>query len=497
MSRTKKSLSYTTGCPGKSCNGKRKAQSGKRKTLSAGRFADNLMTTLLYSGNFGLGHELGTVLRAVHTLNGDTNLRVLLVGNGKGLAETQQLAEELGLANVEFRPPVPLHGLADLLASGDIHLVSQKPRTEGLIVPSKIYGSLAAGRPVIFIGPEHCEVARIVREGGCGFVVAPGDVESTAQALRQLALDSELRQTMGRRARRYYAEKLGRKRSVAQIINVIEDVAGNGQSEHLAGRTSGGERINRPSHRQTKVGPMIGDKPKRKSVLRAVLATSILMLASGLSYRVLATQMRTPLSSTPIAPGALERLPLEIGGWVGQNVPLDEAIIRRTDADALVTRRYSRGDDSKSVELYVACGTRVNELMQHQPDVCYTGAGWRLADYRLVELRINDQVKLPCGIFQFHRTDLTTARIVVLDYFIADGQHYGSISLLRSRVWRVFGSVDYVAQVQIAASCETLSVESATRAVCDFAVDSASLIAGAFQEIGKERRDLRGSPEGR
>ena len=187
------------------------------------------MTTLLYSGNFGLGHELDTVLRAVHMLNGDANLRVLLVGNGKGLAEIRRLVDELGLPNIEFRPPVPLYGLPGLLASGDIHLVSQKPGTEGLIVPSKIYGTLAVGRPVIFIGPEHCEVAQIVHDSRCGFVVAPGDVESASQALRQLALDAELRRTMSQRARRYYAEKFGRKRSVARIIDVIERVAGNGR----------------------------------------------------------------------------------------------------------------------------------------------------------------------------------------------------------------------------------------------------------------------------
>ena len=187
------------------------------------------MITLLYSGNFGLGHELETVLHAVHRLNSDVNLQVLLVGGGKGLAETRRLVKELRLMNIEFRPPVPLYRLTDLLASGDIHLVSQKARTEGLIVPSKIYGTLSVGRPVIFIGPQKCEVADIVRLSGCGFVIAPGDVESASRALSQLVLDAELRKTMGQRAMRYYREKFGRKRSVARIIDVIEQVAGNGQ----------------------------------------------------------------------------------------------------------------------------------------------------------------------------------------------------------------------------------------------------------------------------
>lgn len=183
------------------------------------------MITLLYSGNFGLGHELDTVLRGLRALDSDGRVRVLFVGHGKGLPETRRLVKTLGLHDVEFRRPVPLYELAALLATGDIHLVAQKPRTEGLIVPSKIYGTLAVGRPVIFVGPQHCEVAQIVRGSGCGFVVAPGDTAAAADALRQLASDADLRRAMGERARTYYEEHFGRRRSVARIIDLIERVA--------------------------------------------------------------------------------------------------------------------------------------------------------------------------------------------------------------------------------------------------------------------------------
>ena len=96
-------------------------------------------------------------------------------------------------------------------------------------MPSKIYGTLAIGRPVVFVGPEHCEVAQIVRDSGSGFVIAPGAVECAAKAMRELALDAELRRRMGEHAKMYYAKNFGRKRSVAKIIDVIERVAGNGR----------------------------------------------------------------------------------------------------------------------------------------------------------------------------------------------------------------------------------------------------------------------------
>jgi len=195
------------------------------------------MTTLLYSGNLGFGQDVGTVLQAAARLKGDIDLRILIVGQGKSLSSFKELAVALQLRNVEFRDPVALPKLPGLLAAGDIHLVCQKPGTEGLLVPSKTYGILAIGRSMIFLGPEHCEVARIVRESECGFVVAPGDVESAARVLEQLAVDGDLCRKMGERAMRYYREHFGRRRSITRIIDVLERVAemdGETVNQHMS-----------------------------------------------------------------------------------------------------------------------------------------------------------------------------------------------------------------------------------------------------------------------
>lgn len=196
------------------------------------------MITLLYSGNFGLGHEFDTILHAVHALRDEGTWRLLLVGAGKGLARIQDLVAELQLENVEFRPPVPLYQLQDLLAEGDIHIVAQKPRTEGLIVPSKIYSILCVGRPTIFVGPQNCEVARIVEESASGFVVEPGDVDAAVDALRQLAFDPELRWLMGERAREHYCTHFGRDRSVSQIVQLIERMGGDGLGHDSTSRST-------------------------------------------------------------------------------------------------------------------------------------------------------------------------------------------------------------------------------------------------------------------
>ena len=179
--------------------------------------------TLMYSGNLGVGHELDTVLHAANRLDRSANLRLLFVGEGKMRARLIALAGELGLNNVGFCPSQPLAALSDSLAAGDIHVISQRGGTEGLIVPSKLYGIMAAGRPVVFIGPDQCEVAQIIRDSGSGIIVACGDCERAAEAIKSLIDDRPLRERMGARGKEFYKRHFGLRRSVAAIAEIIEN----------------------------------------------------------------------------------------------------------------------------------------------------------------------------------------------------------------------------------------------------------------------------------
>jgi glycosyltransferase involved in cell wall biosynthesis len=176
---------------------------------------------LMYSGNLGMGHELDTVVRAAAQLQGRTPLQLLFVGGGKMRDPLRNLVAELQLDCVHFHPSQPLDALSDTLAAGDIHLVAQKPGMEGLIVPSKIYGVLAAGRPVLFIGPTDCEPAHIVQSSGAGVIVPPGDAQKAAEALLLLTSSAEMRREMGEKARKYYEEHFGRARSVGKILQAL------------------------------------------------------------------------------------------------------------------------------------------------------------------------------------------------------------------------------------------------------------------------------------
>ena len=184
----------------------------------------------MYSGNLGLGQDLHTVLRAVARLNGDKELRVIIIGSGKGLPSVKQLVSELQMQNVEFGEPVPLYKLSGMLATGDIHIICQKIGTEGLLVPSKIYSTLAVGRPSLFVGPADCEVGRIIYDSRSGFIVEPGDVNGAFEALKSLVQSAALRWEMGQNAREYYEYYFGRQKSVAKIITIIEQVGRNSHS---------------------------------------------------------------------------------------------------------------------------------------------------------------------------------------------------------------------------------------------------------------------------
>ncbi len=184
------------------------------------------VVTLLYSGNLGMGHELDTAVRAAALLPDRSRVRLRFVGHGKMRKKLEHLVAELALERVEFAPPCPLRELSENLAGGDIHLISQRPGTEGLIVPSKVYGVLAAGRATLYIGPEGTEVARIIKQTDAGRVVPPGDINRMAEALRELVNDSDLRRAMGRRGRKYYEDHFTRRRGVVQIADVIESAFG-------------------------------------------------------------------------------------------------------------------------------------------------------------------------------------------------------------------------------------------------------------------------------
>jgi EpsI family protein len=225
------------------------------------------------------------------------------------------------------------------------------------------------------------------------------------------------------------------------------------------------------------------DTPNQRRALAAAVAASGLMLVFGLTYRGVAARLEGPSGAAPISQEALSRFPLQIGDWRGEEAPLDEAIIRATDTDAHLSRRYLRPGGLDAVLFYLASGVKARDLMPHRPEVCYTGAGWTLAGRQAVELPLGDSATLPCNILQFSRGALQTQQVVVLNYYLVDGQSCADVSLLRAKAWRGSGTVRYVAQIQITAAVTgTLDLETAAKTVRDFALASAAQTVALFDD---------------
>jgi glycosyltransferase involved in cell wall biosynthesis len=171
------------------------ATSELRATLDAG---DAFI--LGHSGNLGRAHDVDTLLAAADLLREEPFV-FLIVGGGAGLASLRRGVEARGLGDrFRFLPYQPRERLADTLAAADVHLVSLQPCLEGFIVPSKIYGILAAGRPALFIGARDGAVGTLLDANGCGFTIEPGNPSQLARAARRLASDPALAAEMGRRA---------------------------------------------------------------------------------------------------------------------------------------------------------------------------------------------------------------------------------------------------------------------------------------------------------
>jgi glycosyltransferase involved in cell wall biosynthesis len=160
-----------------------------------------------YSGNLGRAHEFATLLGAAQALRDTPGIVFLIIGGGARMPALRQAVAERELENFVFLPYQPRERLGDSLAAADLHVVSLVPKLEGLIVPSKFYGILAAARPVVFIGDHDGEIAPEIRAADCGLVIDVGDSERLARELRALQLDAPRCLGMGRRARALLTEK--------------------------------------------------------------------------------------------------------------------------------------------------------------------------------------------------------------------------------------------------------------------------------------------------
>jgi putative colanic acid biosynthesis glycosyltransferase WcaI len=172
---------------------------------------------LLYSGNLGLAHDLHTIAGAMLQLRSDNRFRFRIAGGGPSRQLLEDFCRDNAISVVSFSQYREQDAFGRSLAECDIGLVTQNAACYGSVVPSKVYTVMAAGRPILYIGPKGTTPSRMVRDFQCGWQIECSDVGSLVDLLRFLAGCPEAIQEAGRRARKAFLENYDLPIGVARI----------------------------------------------------------------------------------------------------------------------------------------------------------------------------------------------------------------------------------------------------------------------------------------
>jgi len=187
---------------------------------------------VVHAGNLGFYGAWETLIEAARLLNRE---EVGFIFVGDGAAKSLIEASASSCHRVRFIPFRPLEEIQFVLAAADVHIVTVRRGLEGLVVPSKLYSILAAGRPVLAVVPENSDVARIVTRSGCGLVADPDNVYSVVAAVRSLFLNRVGLERMAERARAV-AIKYDRRMQMQRFVQLVEEVS---MSQRRSGQAFG------------------------------------------------------------------------------------------------------------------------------------------------------------------------------------------------------------------------------------------------------------------
>ena len=183
---------------------------------------------VMYSGNFGIGHDVDTMCNAAKALNDDPawsdRVRFLFVGGGKKKAIVEAFVNDNHLSNCVLADYQPRERLGDSLATANLHLASLLEGVEGIMVPCKLFGIMAAARPCAFIGHPSSELARVLDEHDAGFNVRQGDPDALVAVIKQLAEDPARASELGANAYRALTGAYDRENACTRWRELLEGV---------------------------------------------------------------------------------------------------------------------------------------------------------------------------------------------------------------------------------------------------------------------------------
>jgi len=176
---------------------------------------------VMYSGNHAIQHPLDTLLEAAARLEHDRAILFVFIGGGAGKADVERRIAA-GAANIVSLPYQPLETLDESLGAADLHVVSMGNEVVGIVHPCKIYGVMAVGRPVLFLGPAASAAGEIVAAHDIGRIVPHGDVAAAVAAILELrSLQGAGLAAMGRRSAALARSDFSQEVSRARFCDIV------------------------------------------------------------------------------------------------------------------------------------------------------------------------------------------------------------------------------------------------------------------------------------
>jgi glycosyltransferase involved in cell wall biosynthesis len=179
---------------------------------------------VMHSGNIGHAQDLDTLIQSTTYLRDLEQLAVVLIGFGVRHADYVALTERLEAGKVSFLEYQPRGVLSQSLSSADVHFVGLARGLSGYVVPSRLYGVLAVGRPVIAAAEADSETAQVVRESGAGVVLPPGRPDLLAETIREFVAGEHDLEEMGRRGRAYVEAEADREIAMERYRSLLAEL---------------------------------------------------------------------------------------------------------------------------------------------------------------------------------------------------------------------------------------------------------------------------------
>ncbi len=213
----------------------------------------------------------------------------------------------------------------------------------------------------------------------------------------------------------------------------------------------------------------------------------VLLLLSGVGYRVLASRLKFVVETPIELPVPLSVFPMQVVDWTGKDVPIRESVQKVAGNDDFINRLYTNSITNQWANVYVAYSGRPRTMLGHKPEVCYVGGGWIHDSTEQSKVISNIGRKIPCFIHRFHKPNPYYQEITVLNFYILNGQLIADdrgFSGIGIRTPNILGNpARYVAQVQISSV-----LENSTRTA---AKDLAELILDFFPDKNGNVRTMK------